>query len=592
MDGRARWTRVAALAAILFGSIAFGAARAATLNVNTFHDEVTSEDSQCSLREAVATLNAGADSVDCVNAAADVSYGTKDTIKLPAGTYELTIPQPIDDSSPHGEYQVAEVTTGEEVTGYSVSVTPDNSVGDLDIVKSVTIVGAEPGATIQAGPGFNDRILHLSAETGTVDVTLEGVTVQGGSSPLNDLELGTDTSGNPWALRVQGGGIATGVGAAAYNTATSGSDTGGDGGGEAGGGETGPTYVLTLNNAAIVDNSAGDGGGLYSTATLTAYQTTISGNKATANGGGLYNDAAMTLIATTLDRNEAEGGGGFFDTGSHESRVFGSTISRNHAVGGGGVSSRVGVTLTLADSTVSGNKADDTGGGLYTNGIVKLYFVTVADNEVSGETGETEETEPSADAGTGAGGAGINTFGGGTFLLSNTLLANNAVGGVVVNCGASGGSSSPGIDDQGYNLDSGSSCQLSAGGDLSMVNPLIGPLADNGGPTETHQLLPGSPAINAGNDPGVTFDLPTQSEPVDPAAYDQRGSARNDTPDIGAYEVWVPSPSPPPAEDGTGTVTGGGGGGCTVGATTGFDPMLIGLALVAFGGLAWRRRHR
>lgn len=590
MNDRTELRAAVGVGVMILAGFTAGAVQAATLNVNTVSDEtaaseVESGNGQCSLRAAITAINDGADAGGCINSSAD-PYGTNDTINLPAGTYALTIPQAATTKPEYGEYSVAESS---DQKSFSVSVTPDNSQGDLDIEKSVTIVGAEPGATIEAGPDFNDRILHVYAPSGTVNVSLQDLTIKGGTSPLNDEEVGTDGSGNPWKLRIQGGGVASGIGAAAYNTATTGQETGNSGGGGSGGptgGETGATYTLTLDHTSITGNQAGDGGGLYSTATLTAYQSTLSNNTATANGGGLYNDAAMTMVGSTLDNNTAEGGGGFFDTGSHNSLVVGSTISRNSATGGGGISARVGVTLTLADSTVSGNKANDTGGGIYSNGTVNLYFDTIADNFVAGETGETEETTD-ADAGSGAGGAGVNTFGGGTVLLSNTLLANNLVGSALANCGASGGATTTAnIIDDGYSLDSGSSCDLHAGGDLSNVDPQIGPLANNGGPTETHALLSGSPAINAGSDPGVTFTVLGAS--FNPAAVDQRGIARNNTPDIGAYEV--PSVPPAPVVPPSG-VSSSSGGGCTIGASTAFDPTLIGIVVAAFGGLAWRRKR-
>lgn len=579
MTRKYSWIRWLALGVLIFVGVAFEATQAATIDVNTFNDETTTGDGFCSLREAVAAINNGADTADCVNTLpSEAPYGTNDTIVLPAGIYDLTVPEPSATGSVYGEYTVTKSADG---SSYTVSVNPDNSVGDLDIAKSVTIEGAEPGATIQAGTGFNDRILHIFAASGTVDVTLSGVTIKGGTSPLNGTDIGTDSSGNAWALRILGGGVATGVGATAYDTTKTGLDTSGSGsGGSSGEGETGATYILTIKNSSILDNQAGDGGGIYSTATLSIANSTISGNTATANGGGLYNDAAMTLFDTTLDSNQAEGGGGLFDTGSHDSLIVGSTLSRNQAVGGGGISSRSLVTLTVADSTISGNQAQDTGGGIYTNGTVKLYFVTVADNSVTGETSETDTTgDTTAEASTGGGGAGVNTFGSGSILLSNTLLANNLVGTTLANCGASGGASEIDLVDDGYNLDSGDSCHLSAGGDLTGVDPRIGPLGNNGGPTETHALQSGSPAIDAGRSPGVTLSVMDTS--FDPARVDQRNLPRSSVPDIGAYE-------------GGSLSSNDGSGGCTMGSSNVFDPTLVLLALVAFCGLAWKwvRRSR
>lgn len=103
--------------------------------------------------------------------------------------------------------------------------------------------------------------------------------------------------------------------------------------------------------------------------------------------------------------------------------------------------------------------------------------------------------------------------------LTATIVANQLAGG---DCNTI-------ITSFGFNLDSDSSCGLSGTGDQSGVDPLLGPLQNNGGPTETHALLTGSPAIDA-----VTSGCP-------PPATDQRGIARAQGPacDIGAYEVEV-----------------------------------------------------
>ena len=161
------------LAAMLSAGTAFGA----TLNVNTTTDETTTGDSLCSLREAVMAINAGADN-DCINASAD-AYGTNDTINLPAGTYTLTIPPETGDpaNGVYGEYTVA---WNASAGTYDVSVVPDAAHGDLDIEKSVKIIGAGPAETIidagwtpansvtdltqdpgSATPGFGDRVFHV-----------------------------------------------------------------------------------------------------------------------------------------------------------------------------------------------------------------------------------------------------------------------------------------------------------------------------------------------------------------------------------------------------------------------------------------------
>ncbi len=107
---------------------------------------------------------------------------------------------------------------------------------------------------------------------------------------------------------------------------------------------------------------------------------------------------------------------------------------------------------------------------------------------------------------------GIDNWGG-TVTLSNTIVANNLLSG---DCWGD-------IISDGYNLDSDNTCNLTATGDITNTDPLLGPLQNNGGPTETHALLGGSPAINT-------------SSPACPAT-DQRGVFRSDgLCDTGAYE--------------------------------------------------------
>src|SRR5262249_14494326 len=113
------------------------------------------------------------------------------------------------------------------------------------------------------------------------------------------------------------------------------------------------------------------------------------------------------------------------------------------------------------------------------------------------------------------------TAGAGTVSYRNTIFAANA-GGNVVNVGSAS------FVSLGHNLSSDVTGNLTALGDLPNTDPLLGPLQDNGGPTWTHALLPGSPAIDAGDN-------------TDAPDFHQRGEgfARivNKTIDIGAFEV-------------------------------------------------------
>jgi hypothetical protein len=157
-------------------------------------------------------------------------------------------------------------------------------------------------------------------------------------------------------------------------------------------------------------------------------------------------------------------------------------------------------TVTVQDSTFSGN----TGGALLISGTASLTNVTIAGNSSTG-SGNT---------------GGIQNDG--SVTLEDTIVANNA--GDAGQCLFVGGT----LTDGGNNLQYPDSA---CGGTIPVANPRLGPLANNGGPTQTMALLPGSPAVDAGSSGSC---LPT----------DQRGVARTDgdgdgtvTCDIGAYEA-------------------------------------------------------
>jgi hypothetical protein len=182
--------------------------------------------------------------------------------------------------------------------------------------------------------------------------------------------------------------------------------------------------------------------------------------------------------------------------------------------GRGGAIGNYGV-LILTNSTFSGNSsgADGLAGGILNGGLFQspgFLFInnsTLADNTARQGNG-----------------GGIFNVNGSNVVIRNSILANKAGG----NCHGD-------ITSKGYNLSSDDSCSLNREGDINGLDPLLGPLRDNGGPTQTRALLPGSPAIDAGNPNGCTVEnghlLKT----------DQRGKPRPDKEDpggcdIGAYE--------------------------------------------------------
>ena len=554
------------------------AAMAATLTVDpTAADAAVAGDGKCSLREAVLSVNAGADVGDCV-AVVTEAYGTNDTIVLPAGTYTLTR-QGIDET-------YTDANPADPATAPVVVNTPDATQGDLDLQKSVKIVGAGSASTVIEWNAelTGDRIFHVLANTGTVNVELQGVSVRNGSPQQVDIKAGPASGSGAletrYYLRRAGGGMAVGPAAAIVlvdPNVTGDANAAGRGGSQRpdGGEESGATYSLKLTDVTVYNNSAqGDGGGIYTAGAMTMTRSTVRNNTGSTNGGGVYNEGNTTITASTIRDNTSEGGGGFFGTGSNSVTISGSTLSGNAAVGGGAISGRAGVTMKIINTTISGNKGTDVGAGLYTNGSVQLIFVTIANNLAGAD---------SADAG-----SGINLFpatsSGSSVTLKNVLLSGNRKGWLPemdaaaiaalpsANCGVTG-SGLP-VSSVASNLSSDASCNgwLTSASDKKAVVALLGDLADNGGPTLTHALLAGSPALGAGT---------ADSE----ATVDQRDTTRDATPDIGAFELPADVTSTPTAVDD--------GGGCT--AASGqrpVDPALPGMGLLALLALGLRQVRR
>jgi CSLREA domain-containing protein len=222
--------------------------------------------------------------------------------------------------------------------------------------------------------------------------------------------------------------------------------------------------------------------------------------------GGAVNVAGRLLVdESTISRGEAffRGGGIFAAPGSLV--IIGrSTLEGNIADHGGGAIYNAG-ELHLFDSTISGNTSVDSG-GLINTGSAHLLSVTITDNS----SDSNSDTSPPA--------GGISNQG--SLSLRDTIIAgNHGLHGASTDCAGT-------LQSRGHNLlGDPTGCTLVGGvADLVGLAPDLGPLADNGGLTRTHAVLPDSPALDAGS---------RFCEPVD-----QRGVRRPQGPacDIGAYE--------------------------------------------------------
>jgi len=280
---------------------------------------------------------------------------------------------------------------------------------------------------------------------------------------------------------------------------------------ENGGGIRSSGGDLRLTDSTVVGNSADtNGGGIYALGPLTLTRTTVSDSSAGADGGGVYALSLFTANESTLSGNtSADDGGGAYVGGF--AALTGSTVGENSADDTGGALLVSQGPIQLTNGTVSGNTAAGPyGGGVVVQaGTATIRNSTIVSNTSSG------------------GGANVNLAAGfADVTIDSTIIAGPQGGGANCNTDVTAGS---------FNLVGEESCALVDGVDnnqvgstLSPLDPLLGPLANNGGPTETHALLTGSPAIDAGSNP-LALD------------FDQRGSGFprvvGGQADIGAFEA-------------------------------------------------------
>ena len=285
--------------------------------------------------------------------------------------------------------------------------------------------------------------------------------------------------------------------------------------------------VVVINNLTISAGSsgAGLGGGILmgNSATLTLNGSTVSNNASSADGGGIYmlNSGTLFLINSTVSGNTAVNGGGIYIFDSGTLNLTTSTVNGNTAGAGGnggGIYNGTSGTVNAANSTIDGNSAGFRGGGIYNTATI-----TLTSNTVTGNT-----------AASGGGGV-FNNF---TATLNNNLVAlnsapdgNDLLGRATLGLAYNGNYNLVGNADGSEGL--GATTNM-LGTTSNPINPQIGGLALNGGPTKTRALLVGSPAIDQGNSPSLTIDQRGLVRPYDfpsiPNAAGGNGA------DIGAFE--------------------------------------------------------
>lgn len=273
----------------------------------------------------------------------------------------------------------------------------------------------------------------------------------------------------------------------------------------------------------------GFGGALinYGTANLT--NVVISNSTASSAGGAIVTLGPMTISSSTIAGNNSVNGGGIFSQGTLA--IMGSTISGNTAAEGGGAMHLQHSSASLLNSTVSGNVTH----GTTSSAATILFFANNGTRTLSIANSTIANNTLSTPGGVG----GVLSAGQGTGVsaavtLRSSIVANNSAPNLATLSTINGIGS---IASAGHNLasDSGSG-YLTGSGDKVNSDPLIGPLAANGGRTQTHALTQASPAIDAGNGSGMFTDQrgPGFDRVVDLAPPNAAGG---DGADIGAFEL-------------------------------------------------------
>jgi len=368
--------------------------------------------------------------------------------------------------------------SGADTINFSVTGTISLAT-ELTINSDVTING--PGAaSLTLAPSSTNRALYIKSNHTTA---ISGVTFQGNGTTLVDGAALYHYSGT---LTIQNcvftGNKTTTKGGAIFNY----------------GG------TLIIKSSTFTGNRAGDRGGaifMYS-GNLSIDASTLSGNQSVRDGGAISfyhyggTNGALTMTNSTLSGNQSTGatsrGGAVHMYRTLASTITNSTISGNSSNNGSGaLYLRNSSPLTISNSTVSGNSAVNIAGGITLYKATLNLVSTIVANSSSGTGTRDIEIGP-----------------GGIVNGTNSLVQNAT----------------------GFGFSSGS-------GNITGVNPLLGPLANNGGPTQTMALLAGSPAIDKGSNPLAL-------------AFDQRGTPfvrSSGVTDIGAYEVQGAPPPPPVA---------------------------------------------
>ena len=435
-------------------------------------------DADCSLREAIAAINASnlPDKAVVFEAA---MFATAQTITLTGGQISISD---------------------------NVALLIKGTSANL-----LTISGNNQSGVFFANPGVNLTLISLKIANGNSTAGAgAGIRFNAGMLSISNCIFSNNAAGDGGAIYSNGGTLIINNSTIADNTAL------GEGGGISGGG-------LTMNNSIVRNNTAGRNGGGIVSGTGSINNSIITGNSTTrtdvqaSGGGGIYVVGQTTINNSTISNNTTgRSGGGIYN--DERANIISSTLSGNSAAdSGGGIYSSS--AMNVVNSTISGNTAGFDGGGIFnydvTSDVTTLTNLTIANNSAGRDGGGISD---------------ILGNGGGNVYLRSSIVAGNSA----INTAPDIKSS---ITSQDYNLvgnTSGAGITGATANNIYGADPQLLPLGNYGGTTQTHALRTTSPAIDKGSSFGATIDQRGRIRSFDfPAISNATGG---DATDIGAFE--------------------------------------------------------
>ncbi|MDQ3115254.1 MAG: hypothetical protein M3Q86_01360 [Verrucomicrobiota bacterium] len=544
-----------------------------TASAATFTVTNTNDSGPGSLRQAVLDSNAAATADNIVFDPA--VFGTPQTISL-ATVISISPTTTVDALTITGPGAgLLTISGNNAVRIFAVSSDDTASISGMTLTQGTTVGAGAAGSAIN-----NDGHLTVTNTTFSSNTAGWGGAIANGLSLTVTGCIFTDNTATSTSATGLGGGAiysnTSGTASISTSTFTGNNEIGGSGGGGAVRNRGG---TMNISNSTFTSNTAVDGGGaivnadVMTIADSTFTGNTTSGSEQNSRGGAISNEHHLTVINTLVTGNTALRHGGGVNHGGTIAgdflQITDSTISNNIANAGrsptgygGGIYVEGNPGATITGSTMSGNTVLQTltptenthadGGGIWSNGQVIMDNCTVSGNSAEDSFGGVRIPHNFSDSTVTNSTIVNNTaeLGGGIgkddcnlscrpLFIGNTIVAGNSGG------GAPDLKSNSVISSLGYNLIKTTTGALytSSSSDIIGVDPNLGPLQNNGGPTETHALQLASPAIDKGKRlSALTTDQRGLQRPYDnPSVPNASGG---DGSDIGALEDQPPNTPP------------------------------------------------